>query len=695
MPDSDKPTRVRCGIDTGGTFTDLVGLDEERGELVVAKWPSSPAHPEEALAGVIGESKLAPDAFSALILGTTVATNAMLQRAGARVLFVTTKGFRDVPFIQRINRKYHYSLKWTKPKPLVERADCLELDERVNYQGRVLTPLSDEKLEGLAEAISERVNGSGSGAGAGDTVIAVCLLFSHLNPEHENRVQQHLAARFPDVPVSLSHRVAPIWREYERGSTTIADAYVKPVLQSYVRGVRESLGRLKMNCPWAVMKSNGGHAAPETAEEEPVNMVLSGLSGGIIGGRYFGELAGRKDLVTLDMGGTSCDVGVVRDGRISYNTDYQIEWGIPIAAPFVDLTTIGAGGGSIAWIDKGGFLRVGPQSAGADPGPVCYDRGGEEVTVTDANLVLGPLNTDYFLAGKMLLNREKAEDKLADLGGRLGMDGPQTAQAVIEVANENMANAIRVVSIDRGLDARDFTLVAFGGAGPMHAGGIVERVGMKRIVVPLYPGLCSAFGALIADYQVDKVWSQYFRSDNVDWRAVRDEFQRLVDMALDELRTEGFSGEPEIERTISMRYAGQNYEHDVKVEDGEIDQASLGRALDEFHRVHEHFYGYSIGHEVIELIRFNVKVIGRIPKPRLKPLTSRAKAEPRESRPVYFKERGFIDCPVYRRDDLPGGFETTGPALIEEEDSMILAHPEHRIRVNEYGVITMDVGGEP
>ncbi len=694
MSDSDNSTRVRCGIDTGGTFTDLVGLDEERGELVVAKWPSSPAHPEEALAGVIGESKLAPDAFSSLILGTTVTTNAMLQRAGARVLFVTTKGFRDVPFIQRLNRKYHYSLKWTKPKPLVERADCIELDERVNYQGNVLAPLGDEKLERLADEISARLNGSSSSVGSDDTVIAVCLLFSHLNPEHENRVKEYLATRFPDIPVSLSHRVAPIWREYERGSTAIADAYVKPVLQRYVRGVRESLERLEMSCPWAVMKSNGGHASPGTAEEEPVNMVLSGLSGGIMGGRYFGEMAGHEDLVTLDMGGTSCDVGVVRGGKISYNTDYQIEWGIPIAAPFVDLTTIGAGGGSIAWIDKGGFLRVGPQSAGADPGPVCYDRGGEEVTVTDANLVLGRLNAEYFLAGKMRLNREMAEEKLTQLGGRLGMDAPRTAQAVIELANENMANAIRVVSIDRGLDVRDFTLVAFGGAGPMHAGGIVERVGMKRIVLPLYPGLCSAFGALIADYQVDKVWSQYFRSDNVDWRAVRDEFTRLVDTALDELRTEGFSGEPEIERTISMRYAGQNYEHDVKVEDGEIDEANLGRALDEFHRVHEHFYGYSIGHEVIELIRFNVKVIGRIPKPTLKPLTLVGGAEPRESRRVYFKESGFIDCPVYRRDDLPGGFETTGPALIEEEDSMILAHPEHRIRVNEYGVITMDVGGE-
>ena len=684
----DHPTRVRCGIDTGGTFTDLVALDGERGELVVAKGPSSPAQPEKALAGVIRESGIPSNAFSALILGTTVATNAMLQRTGSRVLFVTTKGFRDVPFIQRVNRKHHYSLEWTKPKPLVERADCLELDERVNYQGRILTPLSEGEIENLVTAVGERLN-SGGGRGA---VIAVCLLFSHLNPEHENRVRRRLEARFPDVPVSLSHRVAPIWREYERGSTTIADAYVKPVLQRHVGSIRASLGQLQIRCPWAVMKSNGGHAAPETAEEEPIGMVLSSLSGGIIGGRYFGQLAGEENLVTLDMGGTSCDVGVVRDGKIAYNTDYQIEWGIPIAAPFVDLTTIGAGGGSIAWIDKGGFLRVGPQSAAADPGPVCYDRGGEEVTVTDANLVLGRLNPDYFLAGKMRLNRRKAEGKLAELGRRMGMEAPRAAQAVIEMANENMANAIRVVSIDRGLDARDFTLVAFGGAGPLHAGGIVERVGMKRIVLPLYPGLCSAFGALIADYQVDKVWSQYYRSDNVDWRVVRDEFGRLLDAALDELRREGFSGAPEIERTISLRYAGQNYEHDVEVEDGAMDEASLKQVLNEFHRVHERFYGYSIGHEVIELIRFNVKVIGRIPKLRLKPLTWEGEAGPRGSRPVFFKESGFIDCPVYRRGDLPGGFEITGPALIEEEDSTILAHPEQRVRVNGYGVITIEAG---
>ncbi len=681
------PTRVRCGIDTGGTFTDLVALDEASGDLVVAKWPSSPRDPVEALVGVIGESQIPPEAFSSLILGTTVATNALLQRSGARVLFVTTKGFRDVPFIQRINRRYHYSLEWTKPKPLVERVDCLEIDERVNHKGQVLVALTDGELQGLAKRIEGRLN---EGPG-GDTVIAVCLLFSHLNPLYERRVQEYVEERFPDLPVSLSYRVAPIWREYERGSTVLADAYIKPTLQRYVNGVRKSLGSLGIACPWAVMKSNGGHATAEAAENEPVGVVLSGLSGGMIGGRFFGELAGHKDLVTLDMGGTSCDVGVVRNGRIAYNTDYQIEWGVPIAAPFVDLTTIGAGGGSIAWIDKGGFLRVGPQSAGADPGPVCYDHGGQDVTVTDANLVLGRLNPDYFLAGKMKLNAEKAGKKLAELGTKLNMSAEATAQAVIEMANENMANAIRVVSIDRGLDARDFTLVAFGGAGPLHAGGIVERVGMKRIVVPLYPGLCSAFGSLIADYQVDKVWSKHFRSDSVEAAVVSEHFDELVNEAIGELRHEGFTGDPEVERTISMRYAGQNYEHDVKVESGAISAGSLEKVFGEFHRLHERFYGYSIGYEVIELIRFNVKVVGRTANPRLKPVVSDGAPEPQETRPVYFKEHGFMDCPVYRREDLPGGFALEGPALVEEVDSMILAHPGHHLRVDEQGVITMEV----
>jgi len=678
---------VRCGIDTGGTFTDLVGLDEATGELVVAKWPSSPKNPVKAIVGVVKESGLPPEAMSFLILGTTVATNALIQRTGARVIYLTTQGFEDILYIQRMNRRYHYSLEWTKPVPFVERRNCLGLQERVNAKGEVLVPLVSDHLDELAQKIEKRLDWYRGE----DVAIAVCLLFSYLNPEHELRLEEYLKSRFPAIPVSVSHQVAPIWREYERGSTVVADAYIKPILQHYVSGVRQSMDSLDLQCPWAIMKSNGGHASASTVETQPVNILLSGLSGGIIGGKYFGELVKEQNLVTLDMGGTSCDVGVVRQGKLSYITNYEVEWGMPISAPFVDLTTIGAGGGSIAWIDKGGFLRVGPQSAGAEPGPVCYGQGGTEITVTDANLILRRLNPDYFLGGKMKLDPAKAQEKIAELGQSLGLSATEVAQAIIDMANENMANAIRLVSIERGLDARDFTLVAFGGAGPLHAGGIAETMSMKRIVVPLYPGLCSAFGTLIADLQVDKVWSKHFRSNNVDAAVVHQQFHNLVTKGLEELRAEGFADPPVVERTISMRYAGQNYEHDVKVKDDTINSQTLQQVFAEFHHLHKQFYGYSISEEVIEMIRFNVTVTGRTAKPLLKSIASKEPLKPRQTRPVYFKKQGFIDCPVYRRDDLLSDTNLLGPALIEEVDSTILLHPDHKLQVNNQGVISIYV----
>ena len=678
---------VRCGIDTGGTFTDLVGLDDSSGELVVAKWPSSPANPVESIVGVARESGLASEDLSFLVLGTTVAINALLQRSGAHVIYVTTEGFEDVLHIQRINRRYHYSLEWVKPDPLVERCNCLGVRERINAKGEVLLPLVSEQVEELGQRIELRL----AEYEGQDVAISVCLLFSYLNPQHEVDLKNYLESRFPLVPVSVSHEVAPIWREYERGSTVVADAYVKPILKRYVGAIRQSLDRLGVRCPWAIMKSNGGHATAQAAEGQPVNILISGLSGGIIGGKYFGELAQEQNLITLDMGGTSCDVGVVRKGSLSYITNYEVEWGLPISAPFVDLTTIGAGGGSIAWIDKGGFLQVGPQSAGADPGPVCYDRGGTEVTVTDANLVLGRLNPEYFLGGKMELNLGTTQERLAGLGHQLKLSASDAAQAVIDVANENMANAIRLVSIERGLDARDFALVAFGGAGPLHAGGILEKMGMTRVVIPLYPGLCSAFGAVISDFQVDKVWSKYFRSDSVAATVVNDQFHKLTAVAMDELRGEGFTGTAQLERSISMRYAGQNYEHEVEVEDSTVSEQTLQEAFSEFHRLHEQFYGYSISGEVIELIRFKVTATGHAAKPRLQTVPSKGAPSQRQTRQVDFKEQGPVPCPVYHREDLGSGFTLVGPAVVEEVDSTILVHPGQRLFVDNHGVIIIDV----
>lgn len=678
---------IRVGIDTGGTFTDLVGLDEATGDLVVAKRPSSPENPVEALVGVLRDSGLPPGAFSFAILGTTVGTNALLEKRGANVIYVATHGFEDIVFIQRMNRRYHYSLEWTKPRPLVERRNCLGIRERINQKGEVLEPLTEGALAEAGDQIEERL----TWYPGQDVAIAVCFLFSYINPLHELQTKQFLTARFPHLAVSVSHEVAPIWREYERGTTVTADAYVKPLLSRYLGGVRESFGQLGLDCPWAIMKSNGGHAIATAAEAQPVSCLLSGLSGGIIGGKYFGELAGEFNLVTLDMGGTSCDVGVVRNGKLSYTNDFQVEWGIPVSAPFVDLTTIGAGGGSTAWIDKGGFLKVGPQSAGAVPGPICYDQGGDEVTVTDANLALGRLNPAYFLGGKMPLNKAKAEAKIAELGQRLRISPQAVAQAVIDIANENMANAIRVLSINRGLDPRDFALVAFGGAGPLHATAIARQMRMSRVIVPVHPGLCSAFGALIADLQVDKVWSKHFRSDDVDAAMVEAQFRTLVQSSIKELREEGYAGEPEVERIIGMRYAGQNYEQDVQIADGLITTQALQSAFDQFHRLHEKFYGYSISGEIIEMIRFGVTATGRTPKPALRRLPTESKPSPREVRQVYLREEGFVACLVYQREDLPGGFSLIGPAVIDEVDSTTLVESGQRLRVDEHGVITVQL----
>jgi N-methylhydantoinase A len=681
---------VRIGIDTGGTFTDLIGVDEASGQLVVAKTPSTPARPVDAMMQAINTCGVAPDRLRAISIGTTVATNALLQRRGAMVLFVTTQGFEDVPYIQRINRKHHFSLHWRKPRPLVERRNCIGLAERLDFHGNVLTPLTETELDRLAAAIEERL----ADAPGQSLAIAVCFLFSYVNPAHELRVRDFLAERFANIPVSLSHEVAPIWREYERGSTVIADGYVKPIMADYVRSTRAAFAERELHAPWSLMKSNGGKTTAAAAEAEPIKLLLSGLAGGIIAGAFFGKLAGADDVVTLDMGGTSCDVGLIRGGQIAHSTNFEIEWGLPVATPTIDLTTIGAGGGSIAWIDKGGLLRVGPQSAGADPGPVCYDAGGADVTVTDANLVLGRLDPAYFLGGAMPLDMAKAEAALDVLGDRLGRSRLEAAQAVIDLANENMANAIRLLSIDRGLDPREFALVAFGGAGPLHAADIAAKMGMTRVIIPVYPGLTSAFGALIAEPKVSQVWSKHFRSDAIDAATVGAHFDEMTARAVAQLLQEGFAGEPVVERSISMRYWGQNYEQDVPLPHGPVTPTSLERTLAEFHRLHERFYGYSIAGEVIELIRFNVVASGEAEPVALPSLAVNgrpdAPARPPQTRPVFFAHGGFRETPIWRRDDLPAGFATEGPAIVEEVSATTVVHPGQRLTIDAAGVMTIE-----
>ncbi len=677
---------IRIGIDTGGTFTDLVALDEESGEALVVKRPSTPDSPSDAIFDALEHSHIPADEIGYFVLGTTVGVNALLQRQGARVLYVTTDGFEDVPFLQRVDRKFHYDLDWERPLPLVMRRDCLGVAERLDYKGDVVDALTPEALAEFGEELRARVGENSNG----ELAIAINCLFSYVKPDHERMIRDYLAREFPDLPVSVSHEVAPIWREYDRASTTIADAYIRPLLQSFIGALGDGLAAQGIAPSWAVMKSNGGQMLAESAADRPVQTVLSGLPGGIIAAKYYAESLDDDNIISFDMGGTSTDVGVVADGAIGYTTSWEIEFGLPVAAPFIEMTTMGAGGGSIAWVNRGGLLQVGPQSAGAVPGPVCYAQGGNEPTVTDANVVLGRLNPDNFLGGEVKLDAELAHRAIADLGETLGLEPEATAQAVLDIAVENIAEAMRLLTVRRGLDPRRFSLVAFGGAGPLHAAAIAKVIGARRVLIPPHPGLSSAFGALLADMRVDKTWTHILRSDRLDAEAINSRLDELVAEATADLRHEGFDESPQVRRSVNMRYLGQNYEEEIPIPEGEITAESLPTLLAAFESHYEATYGYRIPDEIVELVQFNVSVFGDAAKPALPQLPESEPATPASTRRVWFAAGGAVDCPVYARDDLTPADRIVGPAILEELDSTTVVHPGQHLTVSSHGVAVLE-----
>lgn len=487
-----------------------------------------------------------------------MATNAVIQRQGAPVVLVTTRGFEDVPFIQRINRKSEYDLHWRKPQPLVRRRWCVGARERINARGEPILPLATDAVEEVVSEIRRISEAEPIEA------IAVCLLFAYLNPSHELMLGQQLSAAFPDLPVSLSHAVAPIWREYERASTVLADAYVKPMVSRYCLTLERAMPERGISGPCSILRSDGGTMLLANSARRPVDILLSGLAGGIVGGRYWATQAGMPNVITLDMGGTSADVGLIVDGQQRFTTEFEIEWGLPVAVPIVEVRTLGAGGGSIAWVDKGGMLNVGPRSAGALPGPASYGFGGEEATVTDANLVLGRLNAEFFLGGEMKLDPRLARAAVKQIADRIGGGVEEAASAILDIADENMTNAIRLATIDRGIDPRDFTLVAFGGAGPLHAAAIAQKLGIACVLVPPHPGLVSALGAAISELRVEKVRTLAALSTHVSEADLMRHFAEMDQEARAELVAEGLHGEAAATWKISMRYFQQNYEQDVE-----------------------------------------------------------------------------------------------------------------------------------
>jgi N-methylhydantoinase A len=664
----------RVGIDVGGTFTDLVAFSPESGDLRVVKVRTTSEDPIQGLVQAVRRLGADED-VSQILHGSTIATNAIIERKGANIAYVTTSGFEDNLFLQRANRRSHYDVSWIKPKPLVRRRNCFQIDERQDYKGEVLRPLSDDDVIRLADAIK----------GRGDIeAVAVCLLFSYVSPRHEQRIKELLSGALPGIPISISYEVHPKWKEYERASTTVADAYIKPLVGRYAARLQEVFAEHGIARRAAIMKSNGGQMTVEAVRNRPVETVLSGPAGGVVASRAIGELLGSTHLVSLDMGGTSTDVCTIVNGREHFTTNFEIEWGVPIQVPMIDIRSIGAGGGSIAWVDKGGMLRVGPQSAGAAPGPAAYGLGGNEATVTDANLVLGRLNPDYFLGGELRLDVSAATEQLKRVGQRLGMDLHQAALAIVRVANHNMIAALRMVLLERGLDPRDFALVAFGGAGPLHAADLIQEMGIPSALIPFHPGAFSAFGFLMSDARVDSHRTVQMTSEEFDLRRANQVLLELKDNAVQELRQQGYGREPAMAGTVAMRYLGQNYELEVPVPGIPLRPEHVGALCQSFHRAHEEKYGFHVPDEPMEIVDFQMTAIVSTAKPELKKIPDRSAARPIATRPVFFAS-GFLDTPIYRRVDLAARQRMEGPLVVEEPASTTVVLPGQLLEVGQYG----------
>ncbi len=677
----------RIGIDTGGTFTDLVLFDVADGSISSLKVSSTPSEPLLAFISAIRQSGAPPDEIAFLVHGTTVATNALIQRAGAKVAFCCTAGHEDIPYIQRVNRQFLYDLAWDKPRPLLaSRRHCIGVGERVDAHGDVVVPLTRQVIEAVCDQI----------AGGDFEAIAVCLLFSYLNVSHEQQLAAELRRRFPGVPLSVSHEVAPIWREYERSSTTIADAFVKPLIGSYVNSLEAGLKDAGIDLNWAMMKSNGGLMDARAAVHHPIHLAMSGPAGGAVASAHVADLLGIDDMVTIDVGGTSADVGLILNSQVGYTTEYEIEWGIPASIPLIDIHTVGAGGGSVAWVNAGGFLQVGPRSAGADPGPICYGAGGGELTLTDANLALGRLDPEFFLGGRMQLDSEKMHSAMSAMAGSLSMGVPDLAHSIVDIANENMANAIRMVSIERGHDPRNFALLAFGGAGPLHGAAIASKLGIPRMIVPPLPGSFSALGLLLGDLRVDKVWTQGHRSDLVTASEVVGRFDTIARAAVAELRSQGFDGEPQLNYAINMRYLGQNYETEVEVPPLSLEMTDtsaaeqLERAYEAFNAEHQKMYDYVIKDAIIEMISFRVTAVGAIPHPALARV-SVDRPDTGRCREVYFAGEGEVPTRLVRRPLMPVDETIPGPVIVEEEGATTIVEPHMTIRRTDRDVLIVEV----
>jgi len=678
--------RIRIGVDTGGTFTDVVALDEETGELATTKTPSTPADPAEGfLAGigkVLGHLGVGGESVAAVAHGTTVATNALLEGRVGELGFVTTEGYRHILEIARqsVPDGYGNSYFWVKPPRIVPADRVKTVGGRLAHDGSEIRPFDADQAAAVARWFRDR----------GIDTIGVCLLHSYANPDHERRMRDVLAREHPEAVVSISSEVLREYREYERSVTTLVDAAVKPRIRRYVATIAQRLATLgPQRIPFSIMQSNGGVLSAEEVVNQPITTVLSGPAAGALGAARVAEAAGVDAVIALDGGGTSTDVTVVVDGRPALTTEGSVG-AYPSKIPMIDVVTVGAGGGSVAWISPEGTLKVGPRSAGADPGPLCYRAGGTEATVTDAHLILGRI-PPHLLGGEIPLDVLAAREGLTKLADELGLGLERCAVGVLEISAWNQANAVRRITVQRGLDVRDFTLVTFGGSGSLAACRLVDLLGLRGVLVPPSPGTLSAYGLLTVDIRTDHVRTAVARRSRLDPVALEDLFAALAAEADAALEREAVAPPARRhQRSADLRYFGQAFEVRVDVLDGRLDPDAVA---DRFHDAHRRLYGYDFRHDPrqeVEWVNVRVTGIGPIRRPEIAEVAQGHGAATARTgaRPAFFD--GWHDTPTYERARLGAGDVVTGPAVLEEFGSTVPVAPGFRAAVDQFGNLRIE-----
>ncbi len=685
------------GVDVGGTFTDVIYSDSDTGTVLIHKVPTTSADPSQGVMNGIlqlcDRNGIDPAELAYVFHGTTIATNAILEYRGAEAGMITTRGFRDVVHIGRHQRPQHYSIMQEIPwqdRPLVKRRHRKVVTERlVPPQGDVLVPLAEDEVRQAARELRD----------AGIQSIAICFLFSYLNSAHENEARRIVLEEHPEAFVTTSSSIVAQFREFERFTTAAMNAYIGPPVRNYIRQLENAIRDAGMKAELRIMRSNGGVATPSTISDFPVLTLLSGPAAGVLGGAVAGALSGHRNLITFDVGGTSADIGVTNEGVFSEATarDTRIA-GYPVLVPMIDIHTIGAGGGSVAFVDAGGTFHVGPRSAGSVPGPAAYARGGVEPTVTDANVVLGRLDRDNFLGGEMGLDVDGAQGVVGEIAGKLGLGVDEAAAGIITILNSNMANAIRSRTVQKGIDPRDFALMAFGGAGPLHGAEVADMLGIPTVIIPAYPGITSALGLLASELKYDAIRTQFQTSDSIDFDRLNGDLSQMEEELLQQFA--GDSVAPEnvaISRFADARYIGQGYELRIELPSGNIDQAGLESSFASFHKIHEAEYGHAFPQTPIEIV--NIRVTGVAPSAKIDwPAVGTGGSRDRalvKSDTTKFRidgELSSFETAFYRRADLPVDETIEGPAIVLQLDTTTVVPPNWSFLADRNGNLIMTSG---